>query len=83
MTIDEQKKAIFVYLDEILPTLSKEDFGRFVMIEPESKKFFIGDFFGDCYDEYKKVFGKKCGQMVKVGDIDYDNVNDIIFHSPE
>ena len=65
MSVAEAAKA--VYESDYRARMEKESMGKFIAIEPESRKFFVGDTFIDAAMEAKTKMPKKMSFVIKIG----------------
>ena len=65
MSVAEAAKA--VYESDYRAEMEKANLGKFIAIEPESRKYFIGETFIDAAMEAKTKIPEKMSFVIKIG----------------
>jgi hypothetical protein len=55
------------YQEFIEPKMKETDIGKFVVIEPDSKQYFIGTTSSEAFEKAEKNFPNKSFYLVKIG----------------
>ena len=65
MSVAEAAKA--VYESDYRVRMEKENLGKFIAVEPDSRKFFVGDTFIDAAMEAKTKIPEKMSFVIQIG----------------
>ncbi len=65
MSVTEPAKAI--YESEFRESMEREDWGKFIAIEPDSRRYYVGDTFMDVALQAKNKIPNKMSFVIKIG----------------
>jgi hypothetical protein len=63
------------YFDELKDKLEKTDFGKYVVIEAESKKYFVHEDLLEALNEAEEEFPEKFFTIIKIGSLQLPATN--------